>query len=259
MCTVGDVAKIFSVDQRTIKTWAYKFREYLSSAANPAKGVARSFSQHDLMVFALVAQYWEDEPDYAHIYAMLNSEEHHNDSYIRIAYLHSPLFQDIPDNLDEPVRDIVFLGGLRPAHRELNLGIAEAYKHAGDELIRIALAADAAYEFLYPIFFMYRHAIEVYLKILVPEKNDTHDFSRLTDAFQAKYKTEFAPWAKDRLDEFHRIDPKADTFRYADSRTPLPLKEFALSLRQLRVVVDHICMGLKNKILDSSIPPIYLS
>lgn len=259
MRTVGDVAKIFGVDQQIVKTWAYKFREYLSPTANPAKGVTRSFSQHDLMVLALIAQYWEDEPDYASICTMLNSEDHYNDQYIRIAFLNWPLFQDIPDNLDEPACDTVFLGGMRQAHCELSLEIAEAYKNAGDELVRIALAADAAYEFLYPVFFMYRHAIEVYLKILVPEKNNSHNFSRLTNAFRAKHKTEFAQWAKDRLDEFHMIDPIADTFRYADSRTPLPLNEFTLSIRQLRVVVDHICVGLKNKILDSSIPPAYLS
>lgn len=259
MCTTGNVAKIFGVNQQTVKTWAYKFSEYLSTTANPAKGVTRSFTQQDLMVFALVAEYWEDEPDYANIYTILNCGDHHNDRYIRIAYLNSPLFQDIPDNLDEPARDIVIVGGMRQTRHELSLEIAEAYKNAGDDLVRTALSANAVYEFRYPIFFMYRHAIEVYLKILVPEKNDTHDFARLTDAFRAKYKTEFAQWAKARLDEFYTIDPIGDTFRYADTRTPLPLNEFALSIRQLRVVVDHICMGLKSKILNSSIPPVYLS
>lgn len=259
MKTVGDVARIFGVDQKTVKTWIYKFKGYLSSSANPSKGETRRFSQKDLMTLALVARYWEEEPDYEHIYAMLNSGGQYEEYFIRTAYLNTPLFQEPPDDLDEPRRDVVILGGRGNLDRRLSLHIAEAYKGAGDELVKMALSSDTAYELLYPIFFTYRHAIEVYLKILVPTKDDTHDLSRLIDAFRSKYKTEFAEWAKDRLNEFHKIDPTSDTFRYADSKNPLPPEEVMLSIRQLRVVVDHLCTGLKNKILDASIPPAYLS
>lgn len=256
---VGDVAHILGVDQGTIKTWAKKFQDYLSPMANPPKGSTRLFSQADIIVLALVKQYWEEIPDYEDICTKLNSREHYSEEYVRIAYINTSLFQDIPDEFNEDDKGVVVIGGMRKTDSDLNLDIAEAYKNSGDELIRIALAYDTAYELMYPIFFTYRHAIEVYLKILVPTKDDTHDFSRLMNAFRAKYKMEFPKWAKDRLDEFHEIDPTSDTFRYANSKTPLPNDERILNLRQLRVVVDHICTGLKNLILKSSIPPAYLS
>jgi hypothetical protein len=258
MKTAGDVARIFRVDKKTVKTWAHKFRDYLSPTANPPKGNTHLFSQRDLMVLALVAQYWEEEPDYEHTYAMLNRGDQYAEHYVRIAYLNTPLLQEPPDDIDEPRRDTVLLGGMRSSHHALSLHIAEAYKQAGDELVQIALSSDTAYELLYPIFFTYRHAIEVYLKILVPAKDDTHDFSRLINAFKSKYETDFAEWARDRLNELHQIDPTSDAFRYADSKTPPPAAEILLNIRQLRVVVDHLCTGLKNKILDSSIPPAYL-
>jgi hypothetical protein len=259
MKTVGDVARIFGVDQKIVKTWIHKFQDYLSSYTKPPKGEIRRFSQKDLMTLALVACYWEEEPDYENIYAMLNSGDQYEEQFIRTAYLNTPLFQEPSDDLDEPRRDIVILGGIVNLDRELSLHIAEAYKRAGDELIEVALSFDTAYELLYPILFTYRHAIEVYLKILVPTKDDTHDLSRLIEAFRSRYETEFAEWAKDRLNGFHAIDRTSDTFRYADSRNPLPSEAVKLSIRQLRVVVDHLCTGFKNKVLDASIPPAYLS
>lgn len=256
---VGGVAHILGVDQGTVKTWAKKFEDYLNPMANPPKGGIRLFSQNDIMVLMLIKQCCEETPDYENIYTRLNNREHHSEEYVRIAYLNTSLFQDPPDESEEYNKSMVVIGGMRKTDDDLSLDIAEAYKISGDELVRIALAYDTSYELMYPIFFSYRHAIEVYLKILVPTKDDTHDFSRLMNAFRAKYKRDFPKWAKDRLDEFHNIDSTSDTFRYANSKTPLPTDERILNIRQLRVVVDHLCTGLKNLILKSSIPPTYLS
>src|SRR5689334_4362457 len=112
MKTAGDVARIFCVDQNTVKMWAHKFRDYLSPTANPPKGNTRLFSQRDLMILALVARYWEEEPDYENIYAMLNSGDQYADHYVRIAYLNTSLFQAPSDHADEPQRDTVVLGGM---------------------------------------------------------------------------------------------------------------------------------------------------
>lgn len=251
MIIAGMVANIFLVDVPTVKKWAYEFRDYVSETANPPKGETRSFTLEDLIVFGLVSDYWEDEPDYQHITMMLNSQEHLRDKYITFAYLNAPLLQDIPNNWDEPTRQMIIIGGMQPTHQQLSLRIAEGYRTAGDDLVRSALAADMVYEFLYPIFFMYRHAVEVYLKILVPEKNDTHGFDRLLNAYHAKYNDRLDPWLTDRLAEFQKLDPIGDTFRYADSRTPLPPIEYMLNLRQMQVVVEHICGTLRKKITKS--------
>ena len=44
MMTASEVAHIFEVDRDTIKKWSYKFRDYLSSKANPPKGQVRYFT-----------------------------------------------------------------------------------------------------------------------------------------------------------------------------------------------------------------------
>lgn len=142
-------------------------------------------------------------------------------------------------------------------------------------MVETALSSNTAYELKYPILYTYRHAMEVYLKILLlPDKYDhTHQFLVLVEAIQAKYKADFPSWAKDRLEEFEEMDRLSDAFRYADSKNtnkknrnifegqvleseaPLYRQEMVLSIKQLRVVIDHICTGLKNKILDSNVPP----
>ena len=51
-------------------------------------------------MLALVSHYWEEEPDYENIYALLNSGEHYSERYLAIAYVNTPIFQDIPDDLE---------------------------------------------------------------------------------------------------------------------------------------------------------------
>jgi hypothetical protein len=260
MMTASEVARIFEVDRDTVKKWAYKFRDYLSSKANPLKGQVRYFTQDDLMVLALVADYWENEPDYENIYAHLNCEDHHSERYVTLAYVNTPIFQDIPDDFEGgEYPALIGFGGWKQEESELSLRIADAYKMAGDQLVTTAISSHTAYELFYPIIFTYRHAIEVYLKILLfPDKYDTtHELSPLIQACENKYGKEFSKWSKDRLYEFEEIDRKSDAFRYADSKTPYPSREMIINLRQLRVVVDHLCTGMKNLALDLDIPPAY--
>lgn len=260
MITASEVAHIFEVDRDTVKAWAYKFRDYLNHKANPPKGEVRYFTQNDLMVLALVSRYWDEDPDYENIYAHLNCEDHYLDSYVATSYINTPIFQDIPDDFeggDYPA--IVGFGGWRQEESELSFRIADAYKMAGDQLVDTAISSHIAYELLYPIVFTYRHAIEMYLKILLlPDKYEkTHELSPLIRACQVKYDMKFSKWSKARLYEFEEIDRYSDTFRYADSKTPYPNREMTINLRQLRVVVDHLCTGMKNLALAQNIPPAY--
>ncbi|MBD2465461.1 MerR family transcriptional regulator [Oscillatoria sp. FACHB-1407] len=262
MLTVSEVAHIFGVDRNTIKKWAYKFRDYLSSKANPSKGEIRYFTQEDLMVLALVSYYWEEEPDYEHIYAHLNSKDHYSDCYVAVAYVNTPIFQDIPDDFEGgEYPALIGFGGWKQDESDLSFRIANAYKIAGDQLVETAISSHTAYELFYPIVFAYRHALEVYLKILLyPNKYEkTHELSPLIHACQIKFGKEFSKWSKDRLYEFEEMDCYSDAFRYADSKTPYPTRETIVNLRQLRVVVDHLCTDMKNLARNINIPPVYLS
>lgn len=198
------------------------------------------------MVLALVAEHWEPEPDYENICAKLNCGESHNEKYVQLAYLNTPLFRGAEELIDAGT---IVLGGMRQQAGKANLDIAEAYKAAGDELVRVALSLDSVQELSYPILFSYRHALEVYLKLVVPQKDDTHDFTRLINALESKHLTPFAQWARDRLLEFHQMDPFSDTFRYAEGRKSLPADELTVNVRQLRVVVNRLCSGLKEEVL----------
>lgn len=259
MPTKSYIARLFGVDREVVSSWIHRFQAYLRPDTDRSKDSPRHFSAEDLMVFALVADHWDSDPDYENICAELNSGAQNEDKYRRVAYLHTPLFQTDFESIGESQRGIVLIGGMQQEAPSANLRIAEAYKTAGDELVTLAISSDTAYELAYPILFAYRHALEVYLKLLVPQKDDTHDFTRLIDAFRAKYNTKFAAWAENRLLEFHRMDRWADTFRYAEPKQPLPNDEQFVNLNQLRVVVDHLSSGLRNKVLGSTTPPGYLS
>lgn len=229
--------------------WISRFQEYLVPDAGRAQNEKRQFFAEDLKVFALVADYWESEPDYENICAKLNCGEQHGEKYTQWAYLHTPLFRTDFDSSMEDRRGIVIVGGMREEPSSASLHIAEAYLSAGNELVERALELDMAHEFAYPIFFMYRHALESFLKLLVPHKNGSHDLEGLIKAIQSKYTAQFAQWAKDRLMEYHDIDRLSDTFRYADAKHPLPETEYYVDFRQLRVLVTELCTALKGKAL----------
>jgi hypothetical protein len=79
MATISQVARILAVNRDTVKQWTTDFAEHLSLTANPGDGSERQFNEADLRVLALVADFWEDEPDYENINAMLNSGDHNED------------------------------------------------------------------------------------------------------------------------------------------------------------------------------------
>src|ERR687883_1808995 len=89
--------------------------------------------------------------------------------------LDEPIFQDIPDEITEDWNHGVILGGIVSS----DLLIARAYKSAGDTLVQSALESHEPHEVAYPIFFLYRHALEVYLKLIVKPAKKNHDLKVL--------------------------------------------------------------------------------
>ena len=79
MRTVSEVARMFDVDRDVVKTWCYHFAEHLSPEATPPKGQERHFTDSDVLVLAVIFYYWEDDPDFEHIHACLNSGEQDED------------------------------------------------------------------------------------------------------------------------------------------------------------------------------------
>ncbi len=55
--TTKQTAAIFAKSVETIRLWAKTFGEFLDPLATPEKGKDRNFTENDLQVFALVAEY----------------------------------------------------------------------------------------------------------------------------------------------------------------------------------------------------------
>lgn len=245
MATISEVAQHLGNDRETVKTWTKEFAEHLSLTANPSKGQERQFGETDLRVLALVADFWEENPDLENIHAMLNSGDFNEDRYAEFAFLRSPVFQEVPEEINEDWRHGVMIGGM--AERNLPQ-VAKAYKTAADELVKQALANYEPHETDYPIFFLYRHAIEVYLKAILHSPPQTHDLGHLIRLLEKQFGTMIAPWVKDRLWDFQRLDQHSDLFRYAD----LPADgELWIDFHHLRFVMDRLCEAFEEQVTKS--------
>lgn len=241
MATISEVARLLDVSRDTVKYWTTEFAEHLSLTAT-VKGQERQFGEADLRVLALVSYYWEDDPDLEHIHAMLNCGDYNEDVFAEFASLHTPVFQDVPDEINEDWTHGVLIGGM--AERNLPQ-VAKAYKTAADELLKQALAKFGPHEIDYPIFFLYRHAIEVYLKAMVIDPPQTHDLGRLILLLEKQFATQIARSVKDRLWDFQRIDKHADLFRYAD----LPADgELWIDFHHLKLVMDRLVEAFEQQL-----------
>lgn len=250
MKQVSEIARLFGIDRDTVKKWCYKFPEHLSNTANPPKGQPRFFTEADLQVLALVYYYWEDEPDYENIRACLNAGHHNTDIYLEFVYLNTPIFKEPPDDIEEKHEYSIMLNG---EFLRSSLDVARAYKTAGDALVAQAMANEYyPYELDYPIFFTYRHSIELYLKILIGynvERGGIHDLSSLITDLETKYNKKLPDWMRARLNEFYEIDPGSISFRYAGSMPEATKDQLVwIDLYQLRAVMRIMCDAFEKVI-----------
>jgi DNA-binding transcriptional MerR regulator len=252
MRTIGDVARLLGVGRSTVRSWIEEFGEQLSEFARPKSGCERSFTESDILVLALVSEYWEDEPDLEHIHAKINSGQHNSEKFVEFVYLKTPIFQEVPNDLDGTWTHGVMLDGMytRPM-----IEIARAYKYAADALVNEALSYQETHSLDYPIFFMYRHTLELYLKLILDDqqqaKDICHDLGRLIGAVEAKLGAKANEWTRSRLREFEDIDPISDLFRYAD-RAPQhhSHSEMWVDFRQLKTVMDRLCQAFESHIFS---------
>ena len=137
------------------------------------------------------------------------------------------LFAELPDDLDGTWQHGFIVGGM--AHHTDPFTVARAYVNAGDVLTEHPTDKGEPWEVAYPVLFLYRHAIELYLKAIVQPQQDTHDLSQLTLRFIDYVTNELGEtvpdWFQQYLREFSAIDPRSTAFRYVDGRATRPLIE----------------------------------
>ena len=240
MATVSEVARLLGVEPVTVKRWSAQFAEYLSLSARPASGRERRFTEDDLRVLAVVAEHLESGDDEDDVQHALNSGRQYDESLLELARLNSPLFQEPPEELDETRGHGTLVGGM--ARRDLPQ-VARAYKRAADELLEQALSKYESHELDYPVLFLYRHTVEVYLKAALDKPPAHHDLSMLIQSLEAESGKKLAPWVRDRLWDFHRIDKMAALFLYAD---PPADGELWIDFHQLRAVIDKLAQAIEQ-------------
>lgn len=142
--------------------------------------------------------------------------------------------------MDRDWRTLLVAGGFPGGDA---LSYALGYREAADVLVEQVKQGHRYEALIYPIFYCYRHSIELLLKVALTEiigedgrrspklkhllhkLNDTHNLEdlgrRLREAYQT-LKTEWAPEVWEALMWLHSIDTNAQTFRYARDRRGTP-------------------------------------
>jgi hypothetical protein len=114
---------------------------------------------------------------------------------------------------------------------------------AADELVTQALSKHEPHELAYPVFFLYRHTIELYLKAALDNPPEHHDLTRLFQLLETQCGQKLAGWIKDRLWDYHRIDNMAAQFRYADPPAP---GELWIDFYQLQAVIEKLVGAIEQ-------------
>lgn len=219
--SVSETARIIGVEINQIKSWTYLFRDHLSPSSNPEKGLPRLFQKEDVLVLLYVRRFWEDEPDIKAIVAGLNSECHLEDIYLYHLWNHTPLIQKhIPANLDEPSR---YGLSLSPRIHLTQIEIARSYHRAANVLWDKAIDSGFPLAECYPVLFAYRHALELYLKMLSNSgKESGHNLKRCMEMVEKSFDKTVSPLMKEWIMALHQMDITGWHFRYEpDSEGPM--------------------------------------
>lgn len=163
------------------------------------------------------------------------------------------IFTDPPDGLGE---EEFYFGTFAPGMGSMvNVEVARAFAEAADRLMEAAAAQQESWEAAYPILFCYRHALELYLKSLLPDRAQGHRLNDLVQSLkpylESRYPVDQVVWLTERIAEFDRIDPKSTVFRYPDGPATSykngeePSPETWVDFRRLQRVTKRIFKALE--------------
>jgi hypothetical protein len=244
---VAQVARILGVDSTMVKKWVVIFKDFLSESANPPKGKTRSFNESDVLALTYICATWEAQPDLESIRAGLNDDEHYAEQFREQLYLHTPLFQEPPDDLDETWRHgILFCGGGMQEYLEL----ARNYRHIAENLLDAALKSGEPLDYAYPVLFAYRHTLELYLKIVGEIDEVTHSLEKCVRLVEMRHAKTIGSPIRDWILELDKIDPRGTAFRYTDDgSSAINYTEHWLDLVQFKFAMNRIFQMLDGAIL----------
>ena len=132
-----------------------------------------------------------------------------------------PLFEDPTAEIERPdpftgPQGFMLGGEFLPTKEEM----AQQYFEAANLLVDAIKRGDMEdYRLTNPVLFLYRHALEMKLKGILPNVAKTHDLARLAGEFEDLIKRKcgrsIASWIAARLKEIAGVDPTSTAFRYS--------------------------------------------
>ena len=161
--------------------------------------------------------------------------------------LSAPLFQEPPDGLDEAWTWGFLTGGIASADAEQP---ADEFLLAANALVEAALAEkDSAYRYRNAVLYLYRHALELYLKQIVRPSRGNHKLLPLIEEFEKVVRRDFNQSVPgdvmDRLREWAEQDPRSTTWRYGNE-APTDGDERWLDLHHLHAVMNYLADNFKR-------------
>ena len=157
---------------------------------------------------------------------------------------------DVPsEELDGDSTGGFLVGGI--AARTNPIALAREFRTAGDRLIELYMNDSMSYEVASPILYLYRQSLELYLKAIVGDCGKKHDLRKLIQKLDewmvTRYGRRLTSWVKDRLLEFHHLDPKSTALRYADEAdTLLGGEEHWVDLHRLQSIFLMLTNGIER-------------
>ena len=131
-----------------------------------------------------------------------------------------PIFQEPPEHVDETWTHGAMLGGMCGYDEQ---ELAESYFAAGDALVQSVL--DGKHDgrnMINPVMYVYRHAIELYLKCIVQPPVRNHNLASLLERFcqhvRERSQEPIPAWITKPISELAAYDRGSDVFRYESDR-----------------------------------------
>lgn len=240
--SVAETARILGIDIQLLKRWAYQFRDNLSASANPEKGTPRTFTAEDVLALLYVSHFWEDEPDIEAIVARLNSGCQLEEVYVRALWNHTPLVQDdVPENFDEPSRYGLLIS---PRISLTQIEIARSYHRAANALWDMANDSGFPMADSYPVLFAYRHALELYLKMLGNTGKELgHNLKACLEAVEKHCDKKVSTLIEEWIMTLHQLDETGCHFRY-EPETGCTMDGQWLDWSHFRYAIDTLLNAL---------------
>jgi hypothetical protein len=130
------------------------------------------------------------------------------------------------------------------------LQLARIYRQSAEAILEAALRDGAPHEWGYPVFFAYRHALELYLKFIGDIDEPTHSLGKCVRLIEKQRGKKMNPQIKSWIEELDHIDPKGTAFRYADDEDgTLMYAEHWVDLHQFKFAMSKAFEMIDDAIL----------